>query len=171
RGQSQTRVTWRTRPTSCAALGWSILRAPVRGSIPAHRELRKSWWPPEKCLCYRETEDLQTTCCLLNQSFGAPRFSFSRLVPSSDGWSTCVYALLTDFRRPSVQRRPSSARRSAMHPRQNKTAVEHFWRRGLVPTVETTQTTENSASREHRLHGFSMAASARDPNDPRDGRN
>jgi hypothetical protein len=57
-----------------------------------------------------------------------------------------------------------------MHSRQNRTAVEHFWRRGLIPTDEITQTTENTASREPQLHGFSMAAYARDPIGPKVGK-
>src|SRR4051812_16364714 len=72
------------------------------------------------------------------------------------GRSMCVYALLTEFWRWSVTRRPRRAKRSRMHWWQKRTAGEHFWRRGVMPTVDTTHTTDSSASREHRLQAFSM---------------
>jgi len=43
-----------------------------------------------------------------------------------------------------------------MQGRQNRTAAEHFWRRGVEPTVDITQTTDNSASLAHRLHRFTI---------------
>src|SRR5580658_7776321 len=119
--------------------------------------------PPGSAYAIERCRNCKLDIAISNQWVGVLLPDDFRSLSVSNGRSTCVYAVLTDFRRSSVKRCPPSARRSHMHRRQKRTAAEHFWRRGLTPIVERTITTDISASREQRLHDFNMAVCFPDP--------